>query len=96
MIQDNYVTNEEQFEMLKKFDKKYNHFEISGKNDNGVMQFRCKSLDNNNRCKDYLFRSIHCREYPRVTEKIRLGGFETFDTCGYEISPDKRFNEFLK
>lgn len=96
MIEDNYVTTEEQFEKLKEFDKKYYHFEISGKNDKGAILFRCKSLNNNNKCRDYFFRSVYCREYPQITEKIRLGGFETFDTCGYEIAPDKQFIEYLK
>lgn len=96
MIDEDYVTTEEQFEKLKNFDKKYRHFEITGKNDRGAILFRCKSLDNNNKCKDYFFRSIYCRFYPKITDKIRLGGFETFDTCGYEIIPDKKFNEFLQ
>ena len=102
MIEDNYVTNEEQFEKLKEFDKKYYHFEISGKssrrekNGQHVLLFRCKSLDENNRCRDYFFRSIYCREYPKVTDKIKLGGCETFDTCGYEIEIDKKFKEYLE
>ena len=96
MIEDNYVCDEKQFEDLKQFDKKYNHFVIAGKNDKGVLLFRCKSLDNNNRCKDYFWRSIYCRAYPKVTDKIRLGGCETFDTCGYKIKVNKDFKNYLK
>ena len=96
MIEDNYVCEEKQFEDLKQFDKKYNHFVIAGKNDKGVLLFRCKSLDNNNRCKDYFWRSIYCRAYPKVTDKIRLGGCETFDTCGYKIKINKDFKNYLK
>lgn len=95
MIEDEYVKTEKQFEDLKNFDAKYNHFEIAGKNDRGVILFRCKSLDNNNRCKDYFFRSLYCRAYPMVTDKIRLGGCATFDTCGYKITIDKKFKEYL-
>ncbi len=95
MIEDEYVKTEKQFEDLKNFDVKYNHFEIAGKNDRGVILFRCKSLDNNNRCKDYFFRSLYCRAYPMVTDKIRLGGCATFDTCGYKITIDKKFKEYL-
>ena len=96
MIEDEYVKTEEQFESLKGFDKKYNHFEINGKNENGVLLFKCKSLSENNMCRDYLFRSLYCRAYPMVNDKIRLGGCETFESCGYEIVKDKEFSEFLK
>ncbi len=96
MIEDEYVKDEKQFQDLKKFDKKYNHFEISGKNESDILLFRCKSLDENNRCRDYFFRSIYCREYPKVTDKIKLGGCETFDTCGYKIKIDKSFKNYLK
>lgn len=96
MIDENYVTTESQFEALKKFDKKYNHFEINGKDDKGVLLFKCKSLTPNNKCKDYLFRSLYCRAYPFVTEKIRLGGCETFETCGFNIKINKNFKDYLK
>ncbi len=96
MIEDKYVKEIKQFEDLKKFDKKYNCFEIAGKNEKGVLLFRCKSLDENNRCKDYFFRSLYCRMYPMVNSKIRLGGCETFDSCGYKIKINKKFDEFLK
>lgn len=33
MIENDYVRKEEQFEELKKFDKKYLHFDIAGKNE---------------------------------------------------------------
>ena len=95
MIEDEYVRDEQQFEDLKQFDKKYNCFEIAGRNDNGVLLFKCKSLDENHRCRDYMFRSIYCRMYPMVDSKIRLGGCETFDTCGYSIKINKKFSEFL-
>jgi len=77
-------------------DKKYKHFEISGIDPKGVLLFKCKSLDDNNRCKDYLFRSLYCRAYPFVTEKIKLGGCETFEKCGYKIKINKKFNTYLK
>lgn len=96
MIEDKYVDNEEQFEDLKKFDKKYHHFEIYGRNEKCVLLFKCKSLGVDNRCKDYFFRSIYCRMYPMVNSKIRLGGCETFDTCGYKIKIDKDFKSFLE
>ncbi len=96
MIDENYVCEEKQFESLKKFDKKYNHFDIAGKNEKGILLFRCKSLDENNKCKDYVFRSVYCRAYPFVTDKIRLGGCETFESCGFKIKINKKFENYLK
>lgn len=96
MIEEEYVRYEEQFESLKRFDKKYNHFEINGKDEKGVLLFKCKSLGDDNLCKDYLFRSLYCRAYPFVTDKIRLGGCETFSTCGFKIKINKSFDDFLK
>ena len=96
MIDDNYVCDEKQFEALKKFEKKYRHFDIAGKNEKGVLLFRCQSLGEDNKCKDYVFRSVYCRAYPFVTEKIRLGGCETFDSCGFKIKVDKKFENYLK
>lgn len=95
MIGDNYITTEEQFDNMKKWDKKYEHFFISGKNDKGALLFTCKSLGEDNRCKDYHLRSIYCRRYPQIDKKVVLGGFETFDECGYEIVVDKKFEDFL-
>lgn len=95
MIENEYVKEQKQFEDLKKFDSKYHHFEIAGVNEHGVLLFRCKSLDENNKCRDYHFRSIYCRMYPLVTSKIKLGGCETFETCGYKIKIDKNFDEYL-
>lgn len=95
MIDEAYVKTVEQFESLKKFDKKYHHFEIFAKNEQDILLFKCKSLGEDNRCKAYWFRSLYCRAYPLVTEKIKLGGYETFDTCGYSIVVDKPFDKFL-
>ncbi len=96
MIEDEYVRTEKQFDSLKNFDKKYMHFEINGKDEKGVLLFKCKSLDENNKCKDYLFRSLYCRAYPFVTDKIKLGGCETFESCGFKIKINKSFNDYLK
>ncbi len=96
LIGENYIQSPEQFELMKRWDKKYNHFFISGKNEKGALLFTCKSLGDDNRCKDYFFRSIYCRKYPKLDKKIILGGYETFDKCGYEFVIDKKFSEYLK
>ncbi len=96
LIGENYIKNPEQFEAMKTWDKKYNHFFISGKNEKGALLFTCKSLGADNKCKDYFFRSFYCRKYPKLDKKIILGGYETFDECGYKFEIDKKFSEYLK
>lgn len=96
MIGENYVNSSEQFEKLKEFDKKYYHFDISGQKPDGALLFKCKSLDKNNRCLAYLWRSVHCRAYPKLDKKIVLGAYETFETCGYNFDVNKKFKEYLE
>ncbi len=91
-----YVKTPEQFEKMKKFDKKYNHFFITGENERGALLFTCKSLGEDNLCKDYRWRSIYCRAYPVFDTRILSGRFEMLDGCGYDIVPEKSFKEFLK
>lgn|SRR5574344_559 len=95
MIENDYVKTEKQFESLKEFDKKYKNFEINSITKDNVLLFRCKSLNSDNKCKDYMLRSLYCRAYPFVTDKIRLGGCETFENCGYKIKINKKFKDFL-
>ena len=91
-----YVTTEAQFEALKRFDKRYTNFEISGfDEDKKTLLFRCKGLLNNGKCKFYNFRSIACRIYPHPSKKFLLGGGKLLDNCGYRIETTKKFEEFL-
>ena len=91
-----YVATNEQFEALKRFDKRYNNFEISGFDDEKKsLLFRCKALSDNGKCKFYHFRSIACRIYPKPSKKFLLGGGKLLDGCGYKIETTKNFEEFL-
>lgn len=99
LIGKEYVKTSEQFEKMKKWDKKYNHFFISGKKEengeNGALLFTCKSLGDDNQCKDYRWRSVYCRAYPLHDTRILSGNFEMLDSCGFQIVPTKRFEDFL-
>lgn len=95
LIGEDYITTEKQFDVMKEWDKKYNHFFISGINEKGALLFTCKSLKEDGKCKDYWIRSIYCRNYPKLDKKIILGGYETFDECGYDFVVDKKFEDYL-
>ena len=91
-----YVATKEYFELMKKFDKGYNNFEISGfDKDKNALMFRCKALSANGKCSVYHFRSIACKLYPNPSKKFLLGGGKLLDGCGYSIKPTKKFKEFL-
>ena len=89
------VTSIEEFELLRDKYKKYNHFEPVKHNEQGILLFKCKSLDDNNRCRDYFFRSLYCRRYPDIDKNFILAGGVLLDNCGYKIEPSKKFSDYL-
>ena len=58
-ILDDTVKTAEEFERMKKFNKVYNNFSISGKKADGTLLFKCNSLNDNGKCKDYMLSLIH-------------------------------------
>ena len=93
---DSYLMSETDFENVKSYNKFYNHFFISGKLDDGRLLFTCKSLGDDNKCKDYFFRSIPCRMYPKVKSSFFSNGGELFENCGFKPVIKNKFQEFLK
>lgn len=91
-----YIINEKQFEILKNWDKKYNNFYISGKDENGRLLFTCKALGDNNECKKYFFRSLYCRKYPFVEKGLIYNGVQPDKDCGYYFEPEKPFSDFME
>ena len=88
---------EKQFEATKQWDKFFNNFFISGKDEkSGVLLFTCKEIDENNRCRVYHFRGLGCRLYPRPNSKYLINGGQMLDGCGFYFEPDKEFKRFLK
>lgn len=90
------VVSSLQFEQIKKWDKHFRSFYISGKNEDGALLFTCYSLDENNRCKNYLLRGLGCRQYPKKNTKFLINGGKPLDGCGYYFVPNKKFDKFLK
>ena len=90
------VVTEEQFENIKKWDKHFNSFYISGRSETGALLFTCKEIDDNNRCKVYFFRGLGCRQYPKKNTKFLINGGKPLDGCGYYFEPNKKFESYLK
>ena len=90
------IKTEEEFERLKKWKKKYNHFFISSVDEDGALLFTCKSLTKNNTCKDYIFRSINCRNYPKINNEFIINGGKPLENCGYRFDIDKKFSTYLE
>lgn len=89
------IMTEKQFEDTKKWDKFFNNFYISGKDESGVLLFTCKEIDENNRCKVYWLRGLGCRLYPQPNVKYLINGGKMLDGCGFYFEPDKTFKSFL-
>ena len=89
------IMSEKQFESVKKWDKFYNHFYISGKDTSGILLFTCKELGDNNKCKVYKFRGLGCRLYPQVNVRYLIKGIKMLDGCGFYFEPNKDFKSFL-
>ena len=90
------VNTNEQYEELKRRKRKYYHFEFSSIDDDGNYLFKCKSLGDDNKCKDYFFRSLYCRKYPDIDKKFIMAGGKLLDNCTYRIKPDKEFIDYLE
>lgn len=90
-----FLRAEKEFESLKKWQKKYNHFYISGKDKDGVMLFTCKSLGEDNRCKSYGVRSLFCRAYPFVKTDFISAGGGTLEGCGFGFKSSVEFKNYL-
>lgn len=89
------VTTEDEFERMKKFEKKYNNFYINGRGKNGELLFACKALKQDGKCSVYRFRSVMCRIYPRISQKFVYDGGEPLDGCGYKFVVSKKFKDYF-
>lgn len=94
-IGDSTIKAESQFESLKEFNKSYNHFFISGVDNDKSLLFTCKSLLDDNTCRDYFFRSINCRKYPKINKTFIVNGGKPLDGCGFSFDVNKKFSKYL-
>ena len=95
-VGENPVSTNEQFELLKKWDKKYYNFIPNGIAHDGALYFKCKFLKDDGKCKVYPIRSISCRMYPKYSASFFTRGNGIKECCGYYLEPSKNFKDFLK
>ncbi len=105
-----YIKEAREFEELRKRNRRYYSFEIAGtyegeytaeefkdkRNIKGALLFRCKSLGEDKKCKNYFLRSLYCRDYPAINPEFIARGGTTLDGCGYYFDVSKKFKDFLK
>lgn len=94
-IGDKSIKTEAEFNRLKSWKRSYHHFSIEGKDPDGNLLFRCKSLTNDNKCSVYFFRSLACRAYPALNKKFFAPNAAPLETCGFYTEPEKPFKSYL-
>lgn len=84
------ISDKIEFYKLNKKNK-YLDFEITGKDESGLI-FKCKLLDENtNLCKNHKNRDFICRRYPQ--EEIFSFGAKLANGCGYKFEPVESFED---
>lgn len=91
-----FITSSEEFERLRFWQRHYNNFYISGKDENGTLLFTCKSLTKDGKCSVHFLRGLYCRIYPSVKTNTFFKGGGTIENCGYYFESNIKFDEFLK
>ena len=92
----NVIKTKEEFENIKNTDSYsfYQHIDIIGNDDFGLI-FECKKFDKDKKlCKDHNHRPSICRNYP-CEEIFKMGGQLQSD-CGYSFEPIEKFEEVFK
>ncbi len=87
------VSEEKEFEKLKKLHRFYSYLRIIEKTENGLV-FECTKLDKHtNNCTVYKNRALLCKLYPQ--EEIFMLGGEISENCGFRFTPIESFEEVL-
>ena len=71
----------------------YERFQITGKDDQGFLQFSCTWLTEAGQCRDYQNRLDLCRNFPDKT--LHFCGGVLPPKCGYMITEVRPFRKYL-
>jgi hypothetical protein len=89
-----WVATSRHFKQILKESPEYERFEITGKNKNGSLNFKCTWLNEDGTCKDYTNRLDICRDFPDSMAIMNQGVLP--DGCGFEIYIENSFEYILQ
>jgi len=71
----------------------YNRFQITGKDDQGFLQFSCSWLTKEGLCREHSKRLDLCRNFP--DKSLHFCGGALPPTCGYSLQEVRPFEKYL-
>jgi hypothetical protein len=86
-------SEKEFFEVLHEYPE-YERFQISGKDDQGFIQFTCKWLTTEGFCKDHTKRLALCMNFP--DKSLHFCGGQLPPGCSYRIDEVRPFDKYLE
>lgn len=90
-----WIRCEQEFIALVREEPEFGRFWVSGKTDNGYLEFCCSWFDSRKKeCIDYQNRLEICRKYP--TSALAFNNTEILNDCGYSLKYGKTFSCFLE
>ena len=81
------------FEVLREYPE-YERFQITGKDDQGFIQFSCTCLTAEGLCRDHTKRLALCMNFP--DKSLHFCGGKLPPGCGYSIVEVRPFDKYLE
>ncbi len=91
--QKGWIRSEAHFKRMLKVHEDFRRFEITGKDDQGFLQFTCSWLLSSGLCKDHENRFQICKQYP--AKSLMFCGGNVPEDCGYTIEMVTPFKKVL-
>ncbi len=89
-----WLRQEKDFHSVVSDHPEYQRFQITGRDDQGFLQFSCNCLTKNNICGDHANRLDICRNFP--DKSLHFCGGKLPANCGFQITEVRPFSKFLK
>ncbi|MEW5945359.1 MAG: YkgJ family cysteine cluster protein [bacterium] len=89
-----WLRSEDEFRRLVERSPEYGAFEMTGRNESGVLKFRCAKLGGDGLCADRDGAPAFCRAYP--TPELFFMGGRLEPHCGYRFEVVPSFRKMLR
>ncbi len=89
-----WIRSEEHFKKMVKEHEDFDRFVITGKDEQGFLQFTCSWLLPSGECRDHVNRLAICRKYP--SKSLMFCGGHIPEECGYTIETVTPFRKILE